>query len=70
MVISCGSHGMSRLQVCNDCILLLSGKVILMECMATCLFVTGASSCRKWPVEPESEMPIVIVLVGIFSALL
>jgi hypothetical protein len=56
--------------VCDDCILLPSGNVILMGCMATCLFVTGASSCRKWPVAPEWEMPIVIVLVGIFSALL
>jgi hypothetical protein len=44
-VISCGSHGMSRLHVCEDCILLPSGNVILMGCMATCLFVTGASSC-------------------------
>ncbi len=70
VVISSGSHGMSRLQVCVDWILLPSGRVILMGFLATCLFVTGASSFRKCPVAPESEIPIAMVLGIIFCALL
>lgn len=69
-VMVSGSHGMSRLQVCVDCILLPSGKVILMGLIAICLFVTGASSCRKCPVAPESDMPIVMFVGGMFSVLL
>ncbi len=69
-VISCGSHGMLRLQVCDDCILLPSGNVILMGWMAMRLFVTGASAWRKWPVAPESEIPIVAVVGEMLVALL
>ena len=69
-VVSCGNQGMSRLQVCEDSILLPSGNVILMGWMAMRLFVTGASAWRKWPVAPESEIPIVAVVGEMLVALL
>jgi hypothetical protein len=63
-VILSGSQGMSRLHVWVDMILLPSGRVILMGLTAIRLLVTGASFCMKWPVAPESEIPIVIVVGG------
>ena len=36
--------------------LLTFGIVMLIGLSATCKFLTGAPSTRKWPVAPESEM--------------
>ena len=68
-VISSESHGMFKLQVCVDCILSPSGRVMLIGCVATFMFVTFASSCMKCPVAPESEIPMVIVSGGMLSSL-
>ncbi len=57
-VMASGSHGMFRLQVWLDEMMLPSGRVTLMGFLATCLLVTGASATRKCPVAPESDMPM------------
>ena len=51
-----GSHGMSKLHVCVDVMILPFVIVMLIGLYATCKFVTGALSTRKWYVAPESEM--------------
>ena len=51
-----GSHGMSKLRVCFDSMLLPFGIVMLIGFSDTCKFVIGAPSTRKWPVAPKSEM--------------
>ena len=42
-----GSHGMSKLHVCVDVMLLPFGIVMLIGLSATCKFVTGAPSTRN-----------------------
>ena len=54
-VISCGSHGISRLHVWVERIVVPSGNVMVMGLIAFFLLVTGAFSTRKCPVAPESE---------------
>ena len=58
-VISCGSHGMSRLHVWVDLMCLPFGNVMVIGLLAIRLFVTGTFSMRKWPVAPESDMACV-----------
>ena len=52
----CGNHGMSRLQVCVDCIVPPMGNVMVTGLVPFFLLTTGAPSTRKWSVAPESEM--------------
>ena len=54
-----GIHGMSRLHVCVDCILLLSGSVILIGVSVGVTLITGVLGRQKCPMVPESEMPCV-----------
>ena len=58
VVMASGSHGISRLQVWLEDMMLPSGRVTLMGFFAICLLVTGAPATRKCPVAPESDMPI------------
>lgn len=67
-VITCGSHGMSRLHVWVDLIVFPFGSVIEMGFAATCLFTTGASSTKKWPVAPESDIACFTDLVTRFAS--
>ena len=55
-VILSGNHGMSRLHVWVDLIVLPLGSVMVIGFAAIFLLVTGAFSTRKCPVAPESEM--------------
>ena len=64
-VILSGSHGMFKLHVCEDCMVLPSGNVMTMGLRAIRLLVTGALACRKCPVAPESEISMV-AFVGRF----
>ena len=54
-VIDVGSHGMSKLQVCVDCMVFPSGIVMVNGEVAIFLFVTGAPSTVKCAVAPESD---------------
>ena len=60
-----GSHGMSRLNVCNDVMLLPFGIVMMIGLSANCKFVTGAPSTRKLPVAPESDMAYSIAILSL-----
>ena len=51
-----GSHGMSKLHVCVDCIIFPLGSVIFNGDDVNFLLTTGAPCTRKCPVAPESEM--------------
>ena len=51
-----GSHGMSKLHVCVDCIIFTLGSVIFNGDGINFLLNTGAPCTRKCPVAPESEM--------------
>lgn len=46
-VTSVGSHGMFRLHVCVDMIVVPSGSVIVIGHGSQCLLMTGASATRK-----------------------
>ena len=66
---------MSRLHVCVDVMFLPFGIVMLIGLSATCKFVTGAPSTRKYPVAPESEIAYSVAILslsvfGVFYALL
>ena len=66
---------MSRFHLCVDVMLFPFGIVMLIGLSATCKFVTGAPSTRKWPVAPESEITYSIAILslsvfGVFCALL
>ena len=50
-----GSHGMSRLHVCVDFIVLPFGSVMVIGLVAFCILVAGAPSIRKCAVAPESD---------------
>ena len=65
-VITCGSYGMLRLHVWVDLIVFSFGSVIEMGFVATFLFTTGASSTKKWPVAPESDIACFTDLVTRF----
>ena len=54
-VILSGSHGISRWHVCDDCMILPSGSLMLRGLVATFFRVTGAPSTTKCAVAPESE---------------
>ena len=56
LVISCGSHGISRLHVWVDKMCLPSWRVILMGFLVGSMLMTGAMGRMKCPVVPESEM--------------
>ena len=58
-------HGMSKLHVCVDVMLLPFGMVTPIGLSATCKFVTGAPSTRKLPVAPESEMAYSIAILSL-----
>ena len=58
-VMIAGIHGMSRLHVCVDCIVLPSGSVILIGVSVGVTLITGALGRQKCPVVPESEMPCI-----------
>ena len=60
-----GSHGMSRLHVCLDVMFLPFGIVMMIGLSATCKFVTGAPSTRKWPMAPESEIAYLVVILSL-----
>ena len=62
-VIAVGNHGMSKLQVWVDLMVLLLGKVMVIGLLAGRLLVTGTFSTKKWPVAPESEMACLTDLV-------
>ena len=51
-----GSHGIYRLHVCVDCMLLPLGCVILSGDSVGLLLTTGAPCNRKFHVAPESDM--------------
>ena len=70
-----GIHGVSKLHVCADVMLLPFGMVMIIGLSTTCKFVTGAPPTRKWPVAPDSEMAYSIAILslsvlGVFCALL
>ena len=70
-----GSHGISRLHVCVDVMFLTFVIVMMIGLSATCKFLTGAPSTRKWHVAPESEIAYLVVILslsvlGFFCALL
>ena len=52
----CGNHGMSRLHVWVDQMVLPLGRVMVIGLIAGCLLMTGAPLTTKWPVAPESEI--------------
>ena len=60
-----GSHGVYKIHVCVDVMLLKFGMVMLIGLSATCKFVTGATSNRKWPLAPESEMSYSIAVLSL-----
>ena len=51
-----GSHRMSKLHVCVDCIIFPLGSVIFNVDDVNFLLTTGAPCTRNFPVAPESEM--------------
>ena len=51
-----GSHGMSKLYVCVDCIIFPLGSVIFNGDDVIFWLTTGAPCTIKCPVAPESEM--------------
>ena len=51
-----GSHGISKLHVCVDWMILPLGSVIFSGDAVGLLLTTGAPCTRKCPVAPESEM--------------
>ena len=51
-----GSHGISRLHVCVDWMLLPLGSVILSSDYIGLLLTNGSPCNRKCPVSPESDM--------------
>ena len=55
-VISLGIHGMSKLHVWVDLMVLPLGRVMVIGLLAGRMLVAGAFSTKKWPVAPESEM--------------
>ena len=58
-VMLAGIHGISRLHVCVEFIMLPSGRVILIGVSVGSTLMTGALGRQKCPVVPESEMPCV-----------
>ena len=59
------SQGISKLHVCVDVMIFPFGIVMLIGLSATCKFVTGAPSTRKWPVAPESDMAYSIAILSL-----
>ena len=51
--------------MCVDVMFLPFGMVMLIGLSATCKFVTGAPSTRKWPVAPESEIAYSVVILSL-----
>ena len=51
-----GSHRMSKLHVCVDCIIFPLRSVIFNGDAVNVLLTTGAPCTRECPVSPESEM--------------
>ena len=51
--------------MCFDVMILPFGIVMLIGLPATCKFVTGAPSTRKWPVVPESEIVYSVVILSL-----
>ena len=60
-----GIHGMYKLHVCVDVMILQFGIVMLIGLSATCKFLTGAPSTRKWPVALESEMAYLVAILSL-----
>ena len=52
-VICSGSHGISRLHVWVDLMILPLGSVMAIGLVAGLMFTDGAPAIRKWPVAPE-----------------
>ena len=58
-VMLASSHGMSRLHVCVDCIMLPSGSVMLICVSVGVTLMTGAFGRHKCQVVSESDMPCI-----------
>ena len=65
-----GSHGISRLHVCVDWMLLPLGSVIFSGDSVGILLTTGAPCNRKCHVAPESDMSIVLYPVPLLGVIL
>ena len=57
-VISSGSHGISKLQVCVEYIMLPSGNFIAIGKSADFMLTTADPSARKWDDAPSSPLPL------------
>ena len=55
-LVSTGSAGRSRVQVCVDCTLLPLGRRAMRGTVAEMMLVAGALVVRKWLIAPESRM--------------
>ena len=64
-VISCGSHGISRLHVCVEWMNVPSGSLILSGFEVVCSFFTAAPFIMKCAVAPESRMAYSVGLVSL-----
>ena len=62
-VILDGSHGISRLHVCVELIILPFGSVICSGYLAFFMFTAGDPSTRKCAVAPESDIACTMLLI-------